>query len=78
VFDIKLALYSKYKKTNKIIKKNPLKITAENTNESHQNTTALVKEFVETNLRSLQNFVNENNQVLYFFVSLLILLNTFF
>ena len=28
VFDIKLALYSKYKKTNKIIKKNPLKITS--------------------------------------------------
>jgi flagellar hook-basal body complex protein FliE len=44
-----------------------LKITAENTNESHQNTTALVKEFAETNLRSLQNFVNENNQVLMIF-----------
>ena len=28
VFDIKLALYSKYKKTNKIIKKNLLKITS--------------------------------------------------
>jgi hypothetical protein len=28
VFDIKLALYSKYKKTNKIIKKKTLKITS--------------------------------------------------
>jgi hypothetical protein len=28
VFDIKLALYSKYKKTNKIIKKKLLKITS--------------------------------------------------
>ncbi|SEI01862.1 hypothetical protein [Bathymodiolus azoricus thioautotrophic gill symbiont] len=41
-----------------------LKTTAENTNESHQNTTALVKEFAETNLKSLQDFVNKNNQVL--------------
>lgn len=41
-----------------------LKITVKNTNESHQNTTALVKEFAETNLKSLQDFVNENNQVL--------------
>lgn len=41
-----------------------LKITAENTNASHQNTTTLIKEFAETNLKSLQDFVNENNQVL--------------
>jgi methyl-accepting chemotaxis protein len=41
-----------------------LKITAENTNKSHQNTTALVKEFTKTNLKNLQNFVNESNQVL--------------
>lgn len=41
-----------------------LKITVKNTNESHQNTTALIREFAETNLKSLQDFVNENNQVL--------------
>lgn len=41
-----------------------LKITSENTNESHQNTTALIREFAKTNLKSLQDFVNENNQKL--------------
>jgi len=41
-----------------------LKITAENTNESHQKTTKLIKEFAETNLKSLQDFVNNNNQEL--------------
>jgi len=41
-----------------------LKITIENTNEGHQNTTALIKEFAETNLKSLQDFVNKNNLVL--------------
>lgn len=41
-----------------------LKITSENTNESNQNTTVLIKEFAEINLKSLQDFVNKNNQVL--------------
>ena len=41
-----------------------LKITAENTNESNQNTTKLIKEFAATNLKSLQDFVNYSNQAL--------------
>ncbi len=41
-----------------------LKITAENTSENHQKTTELIQKFAETNLKSLQDFVDENNQKL--------------
>ena len=41
-----------------------LKITAENTNESHQKTTELIEEFAKTNLETLQEFTKKNNQAL--------------
>jgi ABC-type transporter Mla subunit MlaD len=41
-----------------------LKITAENTSESHQNTAKLITDFAKTNLKNLQDFVEVNNQAL--------------